>query len=93
VEINSAVLEFLVPLYEQAKFQEEKDIPVLQVLDEAIPPTKKSYPPRTIFTLLISFGAFLFAFFSILAYENGNWVRSEKILYVRRNLFRWKEVS
>lgn len=93
VEINSAVLEFLIPLYEQAKFEEQKDVPVLQILDEAVPPAKKSFPPRTIFTLLICFAACVFTFFYILVHENGNWAKSEKIQYVRRNLFKWKEVS
>jgi uncharacterized protein involved in exopolysaccharide biosynthesis len=41
-----------VPLYEQAKIDEKKDYPVLQVIDYAVPPGKKSYPPRMLFALV-----------------------------------------
>ncbi|MEW6510892.1 MAG: hypothetical protein AB1428_08045 [Bacteroidota bacterium] len=52
VELNDLILEFVVPLYEQAKIDEKRDYPVLQVIDYAIPPAKKSYPPRVIFALV-----------------------------------------
>lgn len=90
VEINSTILEFVIPLYEQAKFEEQKDLPILQVVDYAIQPVKKSFPPRTIFTILIGFGTFLIIFFFILIKENENLNNSEKYLYVRTNLFKWK---
>lgn len=54
VEIKSSLLKFLVPLYEQAKIDEKKDYPILQVIDKAIAPAKRSYPPRVLFTLGIS---------------------------------------
>ena len=44
VEVNSRILEFILPLYEQAKLEEQKDIPVLKVIDYGIPPAKKSFP-------------------------------------------------
>ncbi|HED38211.1 MAG TPA: hypothetical protein ENI76_08200 [Ignavibacteria bacterium] len=58
-EIQSKILEFIYPFYEQAKIQEQKDIPVVLVVDKAIPPEKKSSPKRS----LIVIGAFLLAFF------------------------------
>ena len=91
VEINSKVLEFLVPLYEQAKFDEQKDVPILQVLDSAIPPAKKSFPPRALLTLLVCFAVFIIGFFYVLIQENDNWKKSEKIIYIKNNLFKWKE--
>jgi len=90
VEINSAILEFILPLYEQAKIEEKKDIPTLQVIDEAIPPAKKSFPPRTILTLLITFSVFLIAFIFILMKENKNLQSSEKMRYIKKNMFRWR---
>lgn len=90
VEINSTILEFVIPLYEQAKFEEQKDIPILQVVDVAVPPVKKSFPPRTIFTILIGFGVFLIVFMSVLVKENENLNNSEKFLFVKSNLFKWK---
>ncbi|MBK7256562.1 MAG: hypothetical protein IPI01_01795 [Ignavibacteriae bacterium] len=52
VEINGLLLEYIIPLNEQAKIEEKKDHPVLQIIDPAIPPARKSYPPRTIFALV-----------------------------------------
>lgn len=90
VEINSAILEFILPLYEQAKIEEKKDIPTLQVIDDAIPPAKKSFPPRTILTLLITFSAFIITFIFILMKENENLQESEKMRYIKENMFRWR---
>jgi len=90
VEINSAILEFILPLYEQAKIEEKKDIPTLQVIDDAVPPAKKSFPPRTILTLLITFSVFLIAFIFILMKENKNLQSSEKMRYIKENMFRWR---
>lgn len=64
VEIDNLLLEFVMPLYEQAKIEEKKDYPVLQVIDYAVPPAKKSYPPRTLLALL---GAFSITLVVILA--------------------------
>lgn len=52
VEIDNLLLEYVMPLYEQAKIQEKKDYPVLQIIDHAVPPMRKSYPPRVLFSLL-----------------------------------------
>ncbi len=93
VEINSAILEFVLPIFEQAKIEEKKDIPTLQVIDDAIPPEQKSYPPRTIITLIITFSVFITAFFFILIRENQNWQQSEKFIFIRKNLFRWKDIG
>ncbi len=90
VEINNAILQFITPLYEQAKIEEKKDIPSLQVIDYAVPPAKKSFPPRTIFTLLITFVIFLITFIFILFKENEKLQSSDKMLYIKKNLFRWK---
>ena len=90
VEINSKILEFVLPLYEQAKIEEKKDIPTLQVIDSAIPPAKKSFPPRTILTLLMTFSVFLIAFIFILMKENKNLQSSQKMRYIKENMFRWR---
>jgi len=93
VEINSKILEFILPLYEQAKIEEKKDIPTLQVIDYAVPPAKKSFPPRTVITLLITFSIFLILFIFLLMKENKNLQDSEKVKYIKRNIFRWKHTS
>ncbi len=64
--IQQKILEFLLPLYEQAKINEQKDIPVLLVLDKAAPAIEKSKPKRSIVVLVVFFISFFtFTFLSI----------------------------
>ena len=51
-KIQETVYELLTQQYELAKVQEAKEIPTVKVLDEAIVPTKKTFPPRTMIVLL-----------------------------------------
>ncbi len=86
VQINSTLLEFIIPLYEQAKIEEKKDYPILQIIDNAVPPAKKSWPPRTLFALLgACFTTFSFLVFTFL---NGIVERSAnpKIIFLRQEL-------
>jgi len=46
VEIQEAIFELLTQQYEQAKIQEKKDTPTIQVLDKAVPPERKTKPKR-----------------------------------------------
>ncbi len=48
IVIQQKIFEYLVPLFEQAKIDEQKDVPVILVLDKAIPPEKKFKPKRLI---------------------------------------------
>lgn len=51
-KIEETVYELLTQQYELAKVQEAKEIPTVKVLDEAIVPTKKSFPPRAVIIIL-----------------------------------------
>jgi uncharacterized protein involved in exopolysaccharide biosynthesis len=51
-KIQATVFELLTQQYETAKVQEAKEIPSVKVLDGAIVPTKKSFPPRMLLTAL-----------------------------------------
>lgn len=46
VRIQEVLFELLTQQYEQAKIQETKDTPTIQVLDRAVPPEKKTRPKR-----------------------------------------------
>ncbi|KPL06342.1 hypothetical protein AMJ86_08765 [bacterium SM23_57] len=46
VEIQSKLLEFLIPQYEQARIQEVRDTPTVTILDEGRIPTKRVKPVR-----------------------------------------------
>ncbi|MFA3784105.1 GumC family protein [Melioribacteraceae bacterium 4301-Me] len=47
-ELQAKLLEFILPIYEQAKIEEKKNIPVCLVLDKAVPAQKKTGPKRAI---------------------------------------------
>ncbi|HEX2868919.1 MAG TPA: Wzz/FepE/Etk N-terminal domain-containing protein [Ignavibacteriales bacterium] len=55
VEIQSKILEVVLPFYEQAKFDEQKSIPPVQVLDSAVPSQVKFAPKRSFIILTITF--------------------------------------
>lgn len=54
VEIQTRLLAFLLPQYEQAKIQEVRDTPTVQVIDPAVPPQLK-YAPKRLFIVLGAF--------------------------------------
>jgi uncharacterized protein involved in exopolysaccharide biosynthesis len=56
-KIQETIFELLTQQYELAKVQEAKEIPSVKVLDAAVVPTKKSFPPRGVFSAV---GAALF---------------------------------
>jgi uncharacterized protein involved in exopolysaccharide biosynthesis len=51
-KIQETVFELLTQQYELAKVQEAKEIPSVKVLDAAVVPTKKAFPPRLLITTL-----------------------------------------
>lgn len=55
IEYYTKLLSFLGPQYEQAKIEEVKDIPTVQILDYAIRPEKKFKPNRTMIVILSTF--------------------------------------
>jgi capsule polysaccharide export protein KpsE/RkpR len=59
-KVQEAVFETLTQEYEMAKVQEAKEIPSVKVLDPPNVPERKSFPPRTLITLLGAALAFLF---------------------------------
>jgi uncharacterized protein involved in exopolysaccharide biosynthesis len=90
VEIYNAMLEFIIPLYEQSRFEEVKAVPVLQIIDKAVPPEKKSYPPRTLFALIITF-IILFIISSIIFIKE--WLNStdnERVKLISSELMRFR---
>lgn len=64
VEVQNKLFVFLIQQYEQARIMEAKNIPTVQVLDQAVPPIRKAKPKR----LYIMFGAGLVSLFLSLAF-------------------------
>lgn len=66
---QEATYEQLTKLYEVAKLSEAKDSSSLQVLDEAVPPLKKSKPRRTLIVVLSTLAALCAALVTIFFQE------------------------
>ena len=91
VEIYNKMLEYIIPLYEQSKFEEQKDTPILQVIDYGIPPLKKSYPPRVLFTLIITFVVLIIVIIYLILIEVITGSTNPKIEFIRKEIFRFKQ--
>lgn len=53
LEIQSKLLEFTLPMYEQAMMEEQKTIPAITIIDEAVPPELKDSPKKAFIILSI----------------------------------------
>ena len=77
LEIQGLILDFLLPQYEQARIVEMQERSNLYVLDEAVPPTKKSKPKRAYVILAWLFVTFLILYGVILFLEWLNQLEQE----------------
>ena len=55
VKYHEALYTMLLRQYESAKLDESRAAPLVQIVDEAVVPDQKSWPPRTIFVVLFTF--------------------------------------
>ncbi len=89
IEIDNLVLEYVMPMYEQAKFEEKKDYPILQIIDHAIPPARKSFPPRVLFSLIGACFVTLSVLASLFLKERVRNVRNERWRAILAMLTQW----
>ena len=62
-KIQEQVFELLTSQYEMAKIEEAKDMNTIQILDEAVPPDRKSGPKRSMIVILSTIVGFFIAVF------------------------------
>jgi uncharacterized protein involved in exopolysaccharide biosynthesis len=53
VQLRQDVFMTLTREYEQARIAEVRDTPLLTVIDQAVPPERRSFPPRKLIVLLV----------------------------------------
>lgn len=90
IEINKALLEFIIPLYEQSKFEEQKSIPYIQIIDYGVPPVKKSYPQRVLFALLISIIISNLVLIGLILHAKIKNTENDKIRYIVSHFFKFR---
>lgn len=61
VKYHEALFEFLIKQLEAARLDEGKDALVVQTVDKAVPPERRSSPRRTLMVLIAALAAFLLA--------------------------------
>lgn len=73
LEIQSKIMEIILPMYEQAKVEEQKSIPTIVALDYAVPPQLKDSPKKAfILAAVLSFAFFVFVFVVFVAESSAN---------------------
>jgi tyrosine-protein kinase Etk/Wzc len=78
VKYQEAVWEILAKQFEMAKLDEAKDFPLIQVLDQATPPERKSKPKRSQIVIMGTLVAFFLAV--LLAFVREGWLRARQQL-------------
>lgn len=69
IQVQETVYNLLTQQDEIARIQEAKDIPVVNVIDAPGIPEKKSFPPRTLLTLVLTAFALILASFLLLGHQ------------------------
>jgi len=72
LEIQTELFKFLTMEYEEAKIEEAKDIPTVQVLDQAKIPERKSRPRRAMLVISIFLVNIIVNVLCIISYSNYN---------------------
>jgi len=94
LKYQEAVWEILAKQFEMAKLDEAKDFPLIQVLDKAMPPEKKSKPKRSTIVMLATLAAFflavILAFISEALARSGSDPEQGARLQELRRAFRWR---
>src|SRR4030066_23522 len=80
-EIQTRLMEFILPIYEQAKIEEQKEIPVVLVLDKGMPAERKSAPKRAIIVLAAFLISLLLGISYVLILESFQNLKNEEARY------------
>jgi tyrosine-protein kinase Etk/Wzc len=78
VKVQETVWQLLNQQFYQAKIQEARDTPTIQVLDEAVPPEMRSKPKRKLLILIGGFLALLFSMFFVFTAEFVQRLKTDK---------------
>jgi uncharacterized protein involved in exopolysaccharide biosynthesis len=93
LKIQEVIFEQLSKQYELAKVNEAKESSSVQVIDQAVPPLKKSKPKRSLIVIFTTFTAFIFSIVFIFVQEYFSKLSPEDSESVReiRRLLRFRK--
>lgn len=98
VTVQQQIQEFILPLYEQAKIEEVKETPAVQVLDPPVIPERKESPKRMYLVLIagmlsLIFSALLLYFILILEYmKNNDPEKYDQIIKIKNDILTLKRL-
>jgi uncharacterized protein involved in exopolysaccharide biosynthesis len=88
VKYHESLFEMLAKQYELARIDEAKESPVIQVVDIAVPPDKKSAPNRTAYILAgVVFSGIVGILIVLLRHAAGNPLYAEQVAMLQRLLW------
>jgi tyrosine-protein kinase Etk/Wzc len=67
VMVQQKIMEYLIPMYEQARFEEHRDVPVVSVLDKGVPAEKKARPKRMLIIAAAALSALILGLMAAMA--------------------------
>lgn len=99
IAIQQKIMEFIVPLYEQAKVDEHKDVPVAYELDKAVPGEHPDRPKRLFIVGVATFLGFIISLIRIMVREYSSHLKAnasdqwEELMAIKRSIFRRKKTD
>ena len=99
LEVQKVIYEFLTQQYEQAKLQEAKDTPTVQVIDKAVAPILRQKPKRKNLVILVGFISVIISATYIFTSEYLEKIRKEdeqryaRIMYIMKGLNIFKSLD
>ncbi len=88
VKYRETLFELLARQYEAARIDEARDASIIQALDQAIPPEKRSWPKRTLIVLTATLLAFLLAIVAVYVEAGFERIKEDPHSAARWQLFR-----
>jgi capsule polysaccharide export protein KpsE/RkpR len=85
LKVQETLYTLLVAQYEQAKLQEARDTPTVQVLDPAVPADRKSRPSIMLNVLVVGLMSLVGALFLVFSIETNEQIRARELQAVQRN--------
>ena len=79
VKVQETVWQLLNQQYYSAKIQEARDTPTVQVLDEAVPPEKRTSPKRKLILLVTAFLTFAFSIIGAFVMEFAEKIKTREM--------------
>ncbi len=79
--ILATLLEYIRPVLEEARFDEERTVEAVQVVDVAVPPARKAGPRRSVICIAATLSAFLLAVLFALAHT---WWQRHHVYFAHR---------